>query len=147
MSHSIVYSKKRVLVDAEAGIAADAAYPAWDPDGDPLVFAGDMQNTIIGGGIATIAALTGITAVDIKLQHCDTVDGTYTDVGNGAFTQLTANGSVELDITDDTWFKRFVKAYVDVTGTGTVTVTVSLSYKQCGPRGRFAPPGLPAKYN
>lgn len=51
---------------------------------------------------------------DIHLEECDTVDGTYTDITSGSFTQLTDTGSETLRCKPK---KRFVRYDVDVGGT------------------------------
>jgi hypothetical protein len=145
---SPVYSKTRELVPATA-VTVDGALPAFPsgPTSGVVKFAGAMRNTKIGSARATLSNLTVFSAVDIKLQT--SADGAvWSDVGNGAFTQLTADGTTRLDITDDTAFERFVRAYIDLTGTpGTATVKVELYYMQCGPRDELSPPGLKDRFD
>lgn len=150
---SPVYSKRRVLLNG-VSVTSDGGLPAFPTAGSrssPLVFAGAMQNAKIGGAELVVADFTGISALDVKFQHSP--DGvTWKDVvdeagNNVAFTQATADGSEFIDVPDETFFERFVRAYCDVTGAGSATVTVRLAYRQCGPRDRLAPPGLVDRYN
>lgn len=69
----------------------------------------------------------GVT-VQVKLRHCDTVDGSYTDVPNAAFAANTADtaqaGAIQIN-TNDT--KQFIEAYFTVaggTGAGAVALQV-----------------------
>lgn len=53
--------------------------------------------------------------LDIKIQECDTLGGTYTDVPGGAVPQITAAGTYEHHIH---WTKRYIRFYATLTGTG-----------------------------
>lgn len=141
---SPVYSKKRELVNAS--VTATIGLPAWDPDADPLKFVGDMQGAKIGGTRLEVEDWDSLTTLDVKLQHSDDLSvWTDVDATNLAFTQASGNTTEELDVPDDTFFKRFVRAYCTVAGTGSATVQVYLYFSQCGPRGLLSSPGKVAR--
>lgn len=66
-------------------------------------------------------AVTGATAISVKLQQCDTETGTYTDVPNGSasFTNLAVGVKHVLKYLPRDTTKHWVKLVVTVTGTAT----------------------------
>ena len=105
-----MFKIKSSVVLAAASFAASTNGAGVD-----LVEYTGMTKFVLNSGQATGNA--NATA-DIKLQHSDTSGGTYTDVPNGAFTQVTNAGAShqELMINVDQ-VKRWVRAVVTLGGT------------------------------
>jgi hypothetical protein len=62
------------------------------------------------------AGCSGVTR-SVKLRHCDTVDGEFVDLPDGAFTGNTANtAQAEVLQFNTNDCKRFVEAYFTVAG-------------------------------
>lgn len=142
-------SKTRRLVDDQVVATATATgYPTFPtgPDANGVVkFAGDFLGARIVGARWTLTNLTTFTAADCTLETSE--DGeTWRTLK--AFAQLTANGTLYLDLLDtDPHPQRFIRALIDMTGTpGTSTHRVDVFYDQVGPRGAYAPPGTPDFY-
>jgi len=53
----------------------------------------------------------------VKLQHCDTSGGSYTDVSGGGFTSYTTTGSLQTLVLDASVLKRYVEFNFDIGGT------------------------------
>lgn len=86
-------------------------------DGDPI----DIQDYEGVGVFALNAALAtaGTTpTLNCKLQHCDTEDGTYADVTNGAFEEVTdeAGNGVQVLKLNVSNLKRYVKLIGTIAG-------------------------------
>lgn len=67
------------------------------------------------------AALPAVgQTLDVKLQHADTVGGTYTDTGH-SFTQVTNGGGASYQVQDISvdGFKKFVRAVRTIAGSAT----------------------------
>jgi len=68
--------------------------------------------------VADSAAGTGTSpTLDAKLQECDTSGGTYTDVPNAAFTQVTGTASQQKLVLDIGPRKKFLRVAYTVGGT------------------------------
>ena len=68
------------------------------------------------------AALTGTTpTLDVKIQHSDTLGGTYTDTGV-AFTQVAGVASNQQQDVSLDQFKKFVRVVSTLGGTTPVSV-------------------------
>jgi hypothetical protein len=52
-----------------------------------------------------------------KLQHCDTVGGTYVDVPSGAFAAIAGTAGEELLAVDTRVLKQFIAINFDLSGT------------------------------
>jgi len=66
------------------------------------------------------AAGTGTTpTMNVKLQHCDTVDGTYADITGATFTEVddTEGGAIEAIYVDLSAAKRYIRAVATIAGT------------------------------
>lgn len=73
-----------------------------------------------GTGIFTLhsAAATGTDpTMDVRLTHCDTTDGSYTDITGAAFAQVVDAAAAESIAVDMSQVKAFVKAAWTITGT------------------------------
>ena len=77
-------------------------------------------STLDGFAVAhlSVNAISGTTpTLDVKLQECDTVGGSYSDVAGGAFTQVTTVDGDQQLIIEISKCKKFVAMLVDVGGT------------------------------
>ena len=89
-------------------------------------------------GLADVILNTGVTGgadevADVKLTHCATSGGTYTDVANGAFAQVTYAGgaSCQTLVVDADSLKKYVKVVATLDGTTpAVTLGVTISAKR-----------------
>ncbi len=59
----------------------------------------------------------GDATLDVKLQHADESDGSYSDVVGGAFTQVTTAGSEQGIKVNGDGLKKYVKAVYTIAGT------------------------------
>lgn len=65
--------------------------------------------------------------LDVKLQHCATSDGSYTDITGAAFTQVTSTASRQKIVVDIDKVQRYVKASHTIGGTATPSFIHSLN--------------------
>lgn len=73
--------------------------------------------------------VSGTGTCDVKLQECDTVGGTYTDVANGAIAQQNATALKTLAV-DLSVVKKFVRAVAVTAGSTPVYgIAVDLVYQ------------------
>lgn len=75
--------------------------------------------------------------LNVKLQDCDTVGGSYTDITGAVFAELTAAADVTSMITikpDE--LKKFVRAVGTIAGTSTPTFGFGVSLVGCLQAGR-----------
>jgi len=146
---SPTYRKRRTLVDQSITATINLpAFPSGPNSDDFFVFAGAFGGAHIGGLRLEVEDWAGLTSVDAKLQHSG--DGaTWTDVHATAytFTQATGNTTEDIDVTDDTFLRRFLRIAFTVVGAGSATVQVYVDYAQSGPRDRVAPPGIIERTN
>lgn len=85
---------------------------------------GDLTGTGINAYLL-FGAGTGSGTVDVKLQECDTVGGTYTDIPGATFTQLVvANVNTVYELFTQKQTKRFVRAVLTVGGTVSFATSV-----------------------
>lgn len=89
-------------IDATAAGATDITSGAIDTAGFDGVRA-----------IAAIGTLTATQVTALRLTHCDTSGGTYTDVDGGTTPNMADGDSDTLLIADAWHTKRFVKVVVD----------------------------------
>lgn len=85
-----------------------------------------------GIGIAVLSSAAGggtTPTLDVKLQDCDTVGGTYADIPGATFTQVddTAGGSVEVITFDVSAAMGFVLAVGTIAGGGGQTFDFSVT--------------------
>lgn len=85
----------------------------------------------LSGEIAVLADVSAPVAgtnptLSLKLQECDTSDGSFTDVSNGAFTQVTDAASVQKLSLNKDELKRFVKIHKTIGGTSSPEYLVSV---------------------
>jgi len=76
------------------------------------------------------AAGTGTTpTMNVKLQTCSTVDGTYADISGATFTEIddTAGGAIELISFDVSAAEAYVRAVATIAGT-TPSFTCSCAF-------------------
>lgn len=74
------------------------------------------------------AATAGSTpTLDVKLQHSDTQGGTYTDVTDGAFAQVTDTAGHQKLVLRTDLLKPWVKAVGTLGGTSTPTFPYGVS--------------------
>jgi len=64
--------------------------------------------------------VSGTSTLDVKLQECDTVGGTYTDITGAAFTQVAVADSVQTLKLDIGSTKKFVRSVGVAAGTSPV---------------------------
>lgn len=79
---------------------------------------------------ASAAAAGTNPTLDVKLQHCDTLAGAYTDVTGGAFTQVTGvagTAGVQVLKLNAGSLKQYVKAVGTLGGTNTPTFDYGVS--------------------
>lgn len=77
-------------------------------------------STLDGFAVAhlSVNAISGTTpTLDVKLQECDTVGGTYTDVPAGAYTQVTTVDGDQQLILEISARKKFIAMLLDTGGT------------------------------
>jgi hypothetical protein len=99
----------KLALKASARITADNTSAAVDVSD----FQGVCQ--VILNSSATEAA---DNTSDVKLTHCDTSGGTYTDVAGGAFAQVTnAGASLQVLTLNADNLKQYVKVFNDLGGT------------------------------
>lgn len=93
----------------------------------------------VGGNIAkgtpvevlcqVITEFAGLTSLEVKVQTCDTENGTYEDIaGSGAVevAKLVAGYRFPIKFLPN-GVKKFIRLYYDVTGTGTAgTITAGV---------------------
>lgn len=65
--------------------------------------------------------------LDVKLQHCDTSGGSYTDITGAVFTQVTATASRQKLVVDLGKVKRYVKESHTIGGTNSPSFVHSLN--------------------
>lgn len=93
---------------------------------------GQDVTAYVGIGKAVLSAgqaTAGTTpTLDVKLQECDTVGGTYTDITGATFTQVTGAGGDVLEsvAVDFDKCKKFVRALATIAGTNTPTFAFSV---------------------
>ena len=83
-----------------------------------------------GKGKVVLAASAAAAGTDptlnVKLTHCTTTGGTYTDVTGGAFAEVTDAASVQTIGLDLDSLHEFVKVVATVGGTSTPTFSLSV---------------------
>lgn len=82
------------------------------------------------GEIAVILAVQDATSgssptLAVKLQHCDTTGGSYTDVSGGGFTSYTTSGSIQTISLVRHNLKRYLEINFDIGGTAAPAYPVS----------------------
>lgn len=104
-----MYATQSIALKAASRLAADNTSAAVD------VSAFQGMCKVILNSSATEAA---DNTADVKLTHCETSGGTYEDVPNGAFAQVTnaAASHQELLLNADV-LKKYVKVVSDLGGT------------------------------
>jgi len=104
-----------------------ALIPAGTIDATTTGAAVDLQ--AYGGEAVVIlsAAADGVGSCAVKLTHCETSGGTYTDISGATFTAVTDAASHQKLSIDTDEIKRFVKAVATLTGEGAEqTISVSI---------------------
>jgi hypothetical protein len=66
----------------------------------------------------------GTSTLDVKIQSADTSGGSYSDVSNASFTQVSTSASKQTLVFDKGSAKRFIKA-VSTVSTSTHTYSVN----------------------
>ena len=80
-------------------------------------------STLDGFAVAhlSVNAISGTTPTcDIKLQECDTENGSYTDVPGGAFSQVTTVDGDQAIVIDLSQRKRYLGFDINLGGTSPV---------------------------
>lgn len=83
-----------------------------------------------GHAIVLLNAAAGGSGVtlNVKLRHCDTVDGTYADISGAAFAAGVANtaqnGAIQINTND---VKRFIEPYFTIAG-GSNTGAIAMHF-------------------
>jgi len=80
---------------------------------------------VLSAGAATAGSSP---TLDVKLTHCDTSGGTYTDVPSGAFAQVTTVAGVQALAVDLDTVKRYVKVVGTLGGTSTPTFPYGIAF-------------------
>jgi len=91
-----------------------------------VVDSNGFESAVVAVATGAILGSPSAQTVDAKLQECDTSGGTYTDVTDGAITQITAvdtDGRVSAKLTG---LKRYLKVVSTVALTGGSTPTIGL---------------------
>jgi len=73
-----------------------------------------------GSGVFTLHSAAGggtDPTMDVKLQHCDTTDGSYVDITGATFAQVVDAAVAESIAVDMSQVKAFVKAAWTIAGT------------------------------
>lgn len=96
------------------GVATANPSAATNYDGQ-IAFLLDSNN--LAGSSPTLA---------IKLTHCATSGGSYTDVTGGAFTGLTTGRSQQKVVVDRSALKQFLKVSYTLGGTSSPTYDISI---------------------
>lgn len=107
-----------------------------------LIVAGTYTTTETGTGV-DVSAFDGVGAaildsslgtdtnptLNVKLQDCDTVGGSYTDIVGATFVEVddTAGGSTQIISFDLSAAKAFVLAIGTIAGTGTPSFDFSVT--------------------
>ena len=76
-----------------------------------------------GSGIAILEAanVSGTTpTLDVKLQDCDTIGGTYADIPGAVFAQVTTVAGIQKIAVEIQQARKFIRAVFDVGGTSPV---------------------------
>lgn len=137
-SAAITCDKVRVLVNGET-IDTTETFPSGF-SASPVMHRGDMRGTFIGRITITTAFTSGTSITPVFETSQDGV--TWREWFAGA--AITGSGTVVYEAEDDYGSpERFVRTSWTVAGSGIGVVTVRLHYAQIGPRGEFAPPGMP----
>lgn len=77
----------------------------------------------------TTSATAGTSpTLDVKVQTCHTEDGTFRDVHEGAFTQITDVGTESKSVGG---LDRFTRLYYTLGGSGTPIVTLGIDGEFC----------------
>jgi hypothetical protein len=80
--------------------------------------------------VLTAGAKTAGTnpTLDVKVQHCETSDGTFADITGAAFTQVTTVAGVQTLALDMNAVKKYIKVIGTLGGTDTPTFPYGVQF-------------------
>lgn len=84
---------------------------------DVSSYEGPIEFTLAAGA----ATVGSSPTLDVKITHCATAAGSYSDVTGGAFTQVTTTAGVQTIVVDKNALHQFVEVSWTIGGTSTPT--------------------------
>jgi hypothetical protein len=84
-----------------------------------------LARVVLSAGAATAGSSP---TLDVKIQHCATSGGSYTDVTGAAFTQVTDTAGVQTLVLDLNKVNKYIKVIGTLGGTSTPTFPYGVAF-------------------